>query len=376
MMLVLTGGGTGGHVYPNLAVAEALRRRPEAVLAYVGSARGMERGIVSQAQVPFHAVASAPLLGASPLGLARGLLALAQGITQAYRLLDRLGASAVLATGGYVSVPVVIAARLRGIPSLVYLPDIVPGLAVSLLARVADRVATTHPSSLGHLPSEKVVVTGYPVRPEVGAWSRAASRERLGLPIDGLVLLIWGGSRGARSINQAVLRDLETLTEGASVLHITGEDGVVEALARRATLGAVALGRYHVYEYLHEEFAAALAAADLTVSRAGASVLGEYPAAGLPSVLVPYPGLVRQRENAQALVEAGGAVIVADDALEELLPVLHDLLARPGRLAQMTENVRSLAPAAPAAEEIARLLIGLATREAASERTLSASREG
>jgi UDP-N-acetylglucosamine--N-acetylmuramyl-(pentapeptide) pyrophosphoryl-undecaprenol N-acetylglucosamine transferase len=336
----------------------------------------MERGIVSQAQVPFHAVASAPLLGASPLGLARGLLALAQGITQAYRLLDRLGASAVLATGGYVSVPVVLAARLRAIPSLVYLPDIVPGLAVTVLARVANRVATTHPSSRGHLPSEKVVVTGYPVRPEVGAWSKKAARERLGLPIDGLVLLIWGGSRGARSINQAVLRDLETLTERATILHITGEDGVGEALARRATLGPAALGRYHVYEYLYEEFAAALAAADLTVSRAGASVLGEYPAAGLPSILVPYPGLVRQRENAQALVEAGGAVVVADDALEELLPVLHDLLARPGQLARMTENVRSLAPAAPAAEEIARLLIGLATREAASERTLSASREG
>lgn len=375
MTLVLTGGGTGGHVYPNLAVAEALRRRPEAVLAYVGSARGMERGIVSQAQVPFYAVASAPLLGASPLGLARGLLALAQGMMQAYGLLDRLRASAVLATGGYVSVPVVLAARLRGIPSLVYLPDIVPGWAVRLLARVADHVAVTHQAAAQHLPFHKVVVTGYPVRPEVGVWSKETARERLGLPMDGLVLLIWGGSRGARSINRAVLRALEPLTERASVLHITGEDGVAEALDRRATLAPAAQGRYHVYEYLHEEFAAALAAANLAVSRAGASVLGEYPAVGLPSILVPYPGLVRQRENAEALVNAGGAVIVADNALDDLLPLLHDLLASPGRLAEMAENVRALAPAAPAAEEIARLLIGLAAREAAGQGALTASRE-
>jgi UDP-N-acetylglucosamine--N-acetylmuramyl-(pentapeptide) pyrophosphoryl-undecaprenol N-acetylglucosamine transferase len=145
-------------------------------------------------------------------------------------------------------------AWLRRVPRLVYLPDIVPGWSVRLLAIVADNVAVTHRDSQLHLPAGKVVVTGYPVRATIGAWSKADARQHLGLPADGLVLLVWGGSRGARSINRVVLRELEELTALATVVHITGADWVAEAQERRSELDSSRQHRYRVYPYLHDEF--------------------------------------------------------------------------------------------------------------------------
>jgi UDP-N-acetylglucosamine--N-acetylmuramyl-(pentapeptide) pyrophosphoryl-undecaprenol N-acetylglucosamine transferase len=248
-------------------------------------------------------------------------------------------------------------------PSLVYLPDIVPGWSVKLLGKVAKRVAVTHTDSLPYFPKGKVVVTGYPVRSDLTALSKTAARRRLGLPEHSPVLLIWGGSRGARSINEAVFPHVDELIKLATLVHITGTDGIAKAQATRQALSPALQDGYRVYEYLNEEFGAALAAADLTVSRAGASIMGEYPAVGLPSVLVPYPELIRQQENALALVKAGGAMMIADEALHGLLPVLRELLNRPERLARMSEAVRTLAPGKPASEAIGEILAGLASLE-------------
>ena len=251
--------------------------------------------------------------------------------------------------------PVALAAWTLGVPILVYLPDIEPGLAVRFIARLASRVAVTVEDSRAYFPSSfspiggeekggKVVVTGYPVRSEFYGLDREQGRTALGLMPDELVLLIFGGSRGARSINQAVSKVLRQLLEVTQIIHVSGEMDWSRVKKRREALPAALQDRYHTFPYLHE-MGNALAAADLAVCRAGASTLGELPFFGLPAVLVPYPHTWRyQKVNAAWLVEQGAAVVLEDERLDrELLPTVRQLLMNPQRLARMQEQALSLA---------------------------------
>lgn len=355
--MVLTGGGTGGHVYPALAVAAALRRRqPLAELTYIGGQGGLEQAIVGRTPLPFCEVAAAPLRGRDPREIGGGLWRLARGLRQAHQLLQRLAPEVVLATGGYVCVPVALAARRLGCPLVVYLPDVRPGWAIRALARMARSIAVTAEESRHYLPVNKVEVTGYPVRPALFETDRAAARAQYGLAPAERLLLVLGGSRGARSINQAVWASLERLLPAARVLHVCGE---VEypALSQQAEgLPAALHPRYRLAGYLHDELPTAMAAADLIVCRSGASTMGELPAVGLPAVLVPYPHAgAHQEANADALVAAGAAVKLLDHQLDELAHVVPDLLAAPARLAAMAAAARTLARPR-AAEAIIELL--------------------
>lgn len=367
MRALLTGGGTGGHVYPALAVAEVLRQNPGAGadLLYVGSKGGMEAEIVARAGLPFRGISAGALRGRSPLGLAVGAGQTAAGLAQALGILGEHRPDAVLATGGYVCVPVVLAAWLRRVPVLIYLPDVEPGLAVRLLARFATRVAVTSGESRRFFGprAAKVVETGYPVRPEVRAMDRLRAREQMGLPADASVLLVFGGSRGARTLNEAVAAALPRLLALGHVVHVCGREDEAAARARQAGLPAALADRYHLFAYLHSaEMAAALATADLVVSRSGASTLGEFPAVGLPSVLVPYPYAgAHQRLNAEALASRGAAVVLENEAVRAgaLPPTVEALLGDPKRLREMSEAARRLARP-DAAEAIARELRNLA----------------
>ena len=369
MRLLLTGGGTAGHVYPALATVEALRLEsagstPE--LLYVGSRGGMEKDIVGRASLPYADVVATGLRGKSPLALASGVLQLARGLIQALGIIGRYRPDAVLATGGYVCVPVVLAAWLRRAPVLIYLPDVEPGLAVSFLSRFATRIAVTSEDSRRFFDARKVVATGYPVRPEIRAIDRSTARGSLGLPTDAQVLLVFGGSRGAQSINEAIARDLPRLLALAHVVHVCGLADESAARGRQAGLDPTLAPRYHLYPYLHSEMmAAALVGADLVVSRAGASTLGEFPAAGLPSVLVPYPYAgAHQRLNAAALERLGAGVALGDEAVRSsgLLPVVERLLGDPDRLRTMAEAARAL-DRPDAARSIARVLLDLASHQ-------------
>jgi UDP-N-acetylglucosamine--N-acetylmuramyl-(pentapeptide) pyrophosphoryl-undecaprenol N-acetylglucosamine transferase len=269
---------------------------------------------------------------------------------------------AIFVTGGFVCLPVALAGWALRVPALVYLPDVEPGLAVRFLARLATRIAVTAEDSRAYLTARKVVVTGYPVRPALLTADRPAARAHFGVGLDDRLLLIFGGSRGAHSINVAVGESLAELAQLAVVLHVCGPEDEPEFQARRAALPAELQDRYRPYGYLHDDMPLALAAADLVVSRAGAATMGEYPAVGLPSVLIPYPYAgAHQAHNANYLARAGAAVLLENDRLRagELVPTVRALLDDPARRAAMADAARQVARP-DAAQRIASLLIALA----------------
>ena len=250
----------------------------------------------------------------------------------------------MLLTGGYASVPVGIAARLTRTPLVLYQPDIAPGWAVRVLSRLATRVCVTSEASLPHARRKKTVVTGYPLRPIFTDLDRPMARARFQLNGD-RALLVTGAVQGAHSLNDVIDANLERLLALAQVIHVTGPRDAARLKQRRAALPDQCRHRYRVHEYLGDDLPIAMAACDLAISRAGASVLGEFPAAGLPAVLVPLHGAGgHQRFNAAVLRDAGAAVIVNDGAVAtDLVPTVEALLQDPDRLAAMRAAASGLA---------------------------------
>ncbi|WP_322512269.1 UDP-N-acetylglucosamine--N-acetylmuramyl-(pentapeptide) pyrophosphoryl-undecaprenol N-acetylglucosamine transferase [Chloroflexus sp.] len=366
-------------MYPALAVASALAEQAQVV--YVGSVGGMEERIVArESALPFRALPAAAIRGRGPAQMAQSLLILLRGVIAAVQLLNRERPNAVLGTGGYVCVPLFVAAKLRRIPTMIYLPDVVPGLAVRFLSRIADLTAVNVSDALPRLGlsegHRRAIVTGYPVRPELFTIDRATARSAFGIAPDQMILLVYGGSRGARSINQAIATLLPTLLPLCAIIHVCGREGdqvwLEEAAAR---LDPALRARYLLFPYLEsssaQSMAAALAAADVAVCRSGASTLAELPAVGLPAVLVPYP-YVHQDENADYLVQRGAALKVADHAMlgngdpaeGPLAQAVRQLLTDGGMRKQMAARSRALARP-DAAQALAAALIDLAQRSSA-----------
>jgi UDP-N-acetylglucosamine--N-acetylmuramyl-(pentapeptide) pyrophosphoryl-undecaprenol N-acetylglucosamine transferase len=346
MRFWIVGGGTGGHVYPGLAVVQALQAiEPDAALTWVGGKSGMERALVERVGLPFVDVPAGGVHGVGLGRMTRNTIRLFQGLGVALRALAWEQPDALLTTGGYVSVPVALAAWIRRVPMMIFLPDVEPALSVKFIARLAARIGVTVEDSRKYLPERKVEVTGYPLRDEIARWDRHSGREALGVPATAPVLLVFGGSRGARSINRAVLANLPALLEEVEIIHISGQLDWDEVAEAHAQLSDVQRVHYHTFPYLHEEMGAALAAADLVVSRAGASVLGEFPYFELPAVLVPYPYAWRyQKVNAQWLADRGAAIVVEDAALKEtLVSTVRALIADSDRRRAMKEAARRLA---------------------------------
>jgi UDP-N-acetylglucosamine--N-acetylmuramyl-(pentapeptide) pyrophosphoryl-undecaprenol N-acetylglucosamine transferase len=232
MKLVVSGGGTGGHVYPALAVVEVLlRSKPASTsiptltendLLWIGSQGGIEEEIVGHAGIRFSGLAAGGLRGQSLPVRVRNAARIAGSIARGRGIMVRVQPDAVFVTGGYACVAVTLAAWLQRVPVLVYLPDIVPGLAIRFLSRFATRVAVSSEESCRHLRRKKVVVTGYPVRSDIGALSKAQAAQAIGLEPSERTLLVFGGSRGARSINRALVAGLRELLPVCQVIHISG----------------------------------------------------------------------------------------------------------------------------------------------------------
>ena len=334
-------------------------------MTFVGSVGGFERPLLDEANLKFDHYAevyTGPLHGVGVLRAVVSLVKLIIGTLQALLLILRYRPQVLLLTGGWVGWPVALAGWLLRIPSLIYLPDIEPGLAIKALRPFVTRVATTTEASVPYFRPGHTVATGYPVRQSLLAATRAAGIAHFQLDPTRKTLLVTGGSRGARSINNAVIEIVPALlADGVQVIHITGTLDWDEITARRAELCQNGCNAYHAFPYLHEDMALALASADLVVCRAGASTLGELPLFGLPSVLVPYPYAWRyQKVNADYLVERGAALLLRDEAMsEELLPTLRTLLADPVRLAAMRDCASALAQP-DGAGNTARVLLGLA----------------
>jgi len=336
-------------VYPGLAVVQALRAVNDGAIdvTYVGGEGGIEENLAARANVRFVGIPAGGVHGLAPRRAVQNVFKLVRGWRAAYGLGRRECPSVLFATGGYASVPVALAAWMLRVPILVYLPDVEPGLAVRFVAQLASKVAVTVEDSRAYLPDGKVVVTGYPVRADFLAIQRdvdqAGAREALGLAPDGPVLLVMGGSRGARSINRAVCEVLEQVLDLAQVIHLTGELDWPWVSERRNDLPEGLRARYAAFPYLHD-MGYALASANLALCRAGASTLGELPFFGLPAVLVPYPHAWRyQRVNAAWLTERGAAVTLRDEQLEyTLLATLRRLLTDKEQLVQMEDRARAL----------------------------------
>jgi UDP-N-acetylglucosamine--N-acetylmuramyl-(pentapeptide) pyrophosphoryl-undecaprenol N-acetylglucosamine transferase len=335
----------------------------KAEVLWVGGEGGMEARLVERANVPFKTIPAAGVHGVGLKTLPGNVIQLVRGFFAARRILHEFKPEVLFFTGGYVAVPMALAGMR--VPTALYVPDIEPALALKTLARFADKIAVTAQDSFRYFSRrERLVLTGYPTRADLARWTRSDARRALSLTGDAPVLLVFGGSKGARSINNAVLANLSALLEQAQVIHITGELDWPTVEARAKELTGAQAARYHAFPYLHEEMGAALAAADLALSRAGASTLGEYPLFGLPAVLVPYPYAWRyQKVNADALVRHGAALMVTDSNLNaELLPTVKDLLQNPTRLSAMRAAAKSLSHP-QAATEIGHLLLELAGKK-------------
>jgi UDP-N-acetylglucosamine--N-acetylmuramyl-(pentapeptide) pyrophosphoryl-undecaprenol N-acetylglucosamine transferase len=365
MRVALTAGGTGGHIFPAISVYEALVRRghtcPDDVRFFGPEDRG-ERAAVEKYGIQFVAVPAAAVRDRGPVGLVRSVARLAGGTLTAIRRLRAFQPDAVFSTGGYASFPGSVAARVLRRPLIVYLPDVSPGWAVRAEMRLATRMATTAEAALGFLPRSKTVVTGYPVREEFFSQTKGEARAALGIGPGARVLLVAGASLGSATLNSAVSSCLEDwLRQGIVVLHVTGREGLPRAEAMRAALPAGLRASYEPAAF-RDDLPTAMVAADLAVMRAGASVLGELPAAALPAVLVPglWAG-AHQRDNARWLADNGAAVVVEEAELARLGELVSSLLRDRARLDEMAACARALARPA-AADDIADLIAEVARR--------------
>ncbi len=366
--ILISAGGTGGGVYPAVAVAEAFRRiAPEINLHFVGSVGGMERDLVPRELFEsYDEVQSGPLNGVGVRRAAISAIKLIIGVIQALGLIGRIRPNVLFITGGWATFPAALACWMRRVPIAIFLPDIEPALAIKLLSRLSRLIMVTTADSVAYFPPGTTVAeTGYPLRAAMIKPDRVAALVHFGLDSSHKTLLVFGGSRGARSINtvlDAILPDL--LADGLQVIHISGELDWPAVQARRGKLSEPNRSRYHTFSYLHsEEMGLALAAAEVVVSRAGASVLGEFPHFGLPAILVPYPFAWRyQKVNADWLVARGAAIRVNDEAMAaELLPTVRALFKDASRLRAMRRASAAL-DRPDAAGDIAQKIIGLAQK--------------
>jgi len=315
---------------------------------FVGTPSGLEARLVPEAGVAFRSLKASGFDRARPWTLVTSIGRIAVSTLQAMSILGSYKPDVVIGFGGYVSIPVGLAAGLRGIPLVIHEQNSVPGMANRFLSRWADTVAVTYGESCPRFAhKERVEVTGNPVRAEVMATDRDAGRAALELPGGATVLLVFGGSRGARHINSAIVGLAERILDikDVRVVHVAG---AAEVDTVRAALDAVDVAgkdRWHVLDYLND-MGSALAAADLVVARAGATSIAEITALGLPAVLVPYPYATddHQTKNAAAMVAYGAAQLVPDAQLDEprFGDIITQLLSDPEARATMSDASREL----------------------------------
>lgn len=344
--MVVAGGGTGGHLFPGLAVAEAASADASTRVLFVGSSFGIEARVIPRTRFPFQAL---PIRGLRGRGW-RGALELAwqlpAGIARASRLLGEFGSQVVVGVGGYASVPVVVAAWLRGVPSVLLEQNAHPGWANRLLGRMARKVCTMFPDAASYFPADKVVCTGNPVR-------TFAARERSAR--SAFTVLLFGGSQGAHRINEAARDAAPSLREmipGLRIIHQTGEADRQSVASRYGEVGIEA----DVHGFI-DDMGTAYAEADVVVCRAGATTLAELSALGKAAILVPYPFAAddHQRANAEVLARHDAAILILDRELTgpRLASAIVDLARNRGRLVQMGEAARRLAMPDAAARVVA-----------------------
>jgi UDP-N-acetylglucosamine--N-acetylmuramyl-(pentapeptide) pyrophosphoryl-undecaprenol N-acetylglucosamine transferase len=337
--LMIAGGGTGGHIYPAIAVVrEFLSRDASRRAVFVGTERGLEKTIVPKAGYPLELISVGGLKGKGPLELVRNLFRLPLGFLQAFRLIGKHDPSAVLGVGGYSSGPVLIAAKLRGVPTIIHEANAFPGLTNRILSKFVNAVAIAFADAGPRLKRADAVVTGNPIRAEFFTATKPPSSRA--------TLLIFGGSQGSRVLNDAMigaLLFLARLKDQIEIVHQTGPNAREKVQAAYRTS---AFPDARVVSYL-DPIADEIAAADLVVCRAGAMTIGELAAVGRAAVFVPFAAATNNHQelNARVVERVGGGVVITEPELtaERLAAAISDVLSDPERARRMGAAAKSLA---------------------------------
>lgn len=367
LKIILSGGGTGGHIYPALTIADEIKKiRPEAEIIFVGTRQGLESDIIPRYGYPLKFIEVAGFKRSFSLDTLRSVYKLAQGLLDANRLLQEEKPDLVIGTGGYVCGPVVYLAARRGIPACIQEQNAMPGVTNKILDRSVRQVFLGYKEAGRYFGGRaEKIFTGNPIRGEILAAERLQAQRELGLDPEKKTVLVSGGSRGARSINNAML-EAELQLSGRNdvqVLHAAGSANYEQHMAALAERGGVA-ANIMVRPYLHN-MPQALAAADLAVFRAGAIGLAELTAKGIPAILVPYPYATanHQEFNARALEAGGAARVILDRELsgEKLLEAMEFLLLHDKELEKMRTASKAMGRPGAAAE-IARRALALTAK--------------
>lgn len=367
MRIIVSGGGTGGHIYPAITLIRAIQKlSPKCEFLYVGTKAGLESDIVPKEGLPFETV---DIRGFQRKLSAENVMTLfksAKSIWHSRQIIKRFAPDVVIGTGGYVCGPVLMTASLMGVPSMIQEQNVLPGVTNKILAKFVTKIALGYQEAGAYFPAEKSVFTGNPIRGEVMTADKAEGLREFGLDAEKKTILVSGGSRGARSINRAMIDVHLHFAENKAVqiLHVTGKNEYNDIVAKLKKKGIdpSRAGNSMIKPYLYD-MPKALALADLAIFRAGAVGLAELMARGIPSILIPYPHAAEnhQEHNANAMQKRGAAIVVLDRELTpaKLIEHIADLMERDEKLAAMAAASRALGRP-DAADQIAKIAIGLA----------------
>ncbi|MCP5100091.1 MAG: undecaprenyldiphospho-muramoylpentapeptide beta-N-acetylglucosaminyltransferase [Chloroflexi bacterium] len=349
MKVLICAGGTGGGIYPALSAATELQNMGVSAqdILWIGTSGEMEETLVPRAGLTLETISGGAIVGVAPHIMLKNGAKLLWSVGKSIRIIRQFKPDVMFMTGGYMAAPVTLACRLLGVPITIYLPDVEPGKSIKFSVPFAKKLATTTDGSKQFVPAEKMVVTGYPVRPEIKAaceLSKAEALAKFDLTPARQTLFVFGGSRGAQAINRALMGILSTLLETIQVIHISGTLTWPEVEANLETINVSKRPYYRPYPYLYEEMGAAFRAADLVLARAGASMLGESPTFGLPSIMVPLTFAWRyQKVNADYLSEHGAAIQLTDERLPtEMLSTVLTLLKNKEKMTKMSRSATAL----------------------------------
>ena len=309
--IILTGGGTAGHVTPNIALIPSLKEL-DYDIEYIGSYEGIEKSLIEDIGIPYHAIASGKLRRYFSLQNFTDPFRVLKGFFQANRLIRSIKPDVVFSKGGFVSVPVVIAAGRNHVPVIIHESDMTPGLANRLCFKSAKRICCNFPETLSLLPSGKAVLSGSPIRHELLEGSREAGLEFSGLTGNKPVIMVIGGSLGAANVNTIIRRNLNVLLEKYDIIHLTGKGKADDSLGDRPG--------YIQYEYIKDELKDLFALSDIVISRAGANAICELLALRKPNLLIPLPsGSSRgdQLLNAESFRKQGYSMVLTEEELTD-----------------------------------------------------------
>ncbi len=349
MRIILTGGGTGGHLTPLVAVADKIKAKlgPEAEILYVGSGAEMEKKIMTENGIPFKFVISGKMRRYFSFQNFVDIFKIPIGFVQSLWMLLRFMPDVIFSKGGYVAVPIVLAGWIYRIPIMIHESDSAPGLANQFLAKFADRIAVAYPSAEQYFPKEKTALVGNPIRFQVTDGDAIMLRQELNFTQSRKTLLVLGGSQGSKIINEAIIRVLPQLLQHFQIIHQTGQDLFESAIAEAAIMGVKnGHGGYYAAPFLNaNKLRDAFALSDLVISRAGATFITEIAANGKPVILIPISESANdhQRMNAYALAQIGAAIVLEESNLGEhiLLEKINHILTNDELCQSMTEKIKT-----------------------------------